>query len=1110
MPYSVQSSAAALHRAFNGANPTPSAFAASVVSLTADTRAAAKSFDDGVLSDLALSTKVLTNMGILPSSVTEVKALEVALADYFTASGKDSRGFVVLQVAEILSGITATTDPLFVFYGAAATSWNTAVNAVVASAPISAFTSGAADIVAGTALADIFSAATSTLTSANTLSATDIVDGGAGDDTLNVTLNTDFTGFTSGSSVNIETISLTNAAQAARVYNAKGITGATTFAIDANDQQFTLSGLTSIPALKLSNQNGSTARAFDVEFAAASIPTGSSDAMSIELKDVGRAAVSATTTAPAVTVQASTVTLSNIEIANVTTAGTTVDAAFGGTLKTINLAGSAATTIASTPTTLTAFDASTSTGAVTASLTTGGTAGRITSIKGGTAVDKITADVVDLAANATIAGGVGADVLTLNGSAGGTKQYVMSDLETVTFGVTGALTFSGLKASGLTTVSSGSSNTQQVTLVAMGASPLEIKSSGSTVNAGAITTDSTGNVTISHSAASATLAAATTADAPLADYTAAEAAGVLTVNVGSFVDNTGSTVTANKASSVVINTTSGKTTDTAATQKTVLGGSVDAAKATSIAITSAGLIASSQGTAYTVNAAEATTATVNQGTDAAFLKLNTAKLQTLDVTSGNSFDLTGSTLTVLASVKADVAKGTFTLPNLATASSVTVTGAGTTTAAPSIASLGTLGQTSNTYGLTLTASGLAGGLTATNVTGGNGYTTNIDVSGVKANSGTTTAVSLQAIGGSSAGAVTLNAKGVVGAVSMTTVDSVGAISITASPTKTFTMTNVTSAGNAGNVDVNLDGTVGAVKIGEFTGNTVTVKASDTIGGVKDAANAVNKFVVSAKSGANIEVSTLEASTITINSSSTSTGLAVALKGGSFVDTVTVNGVTGTTSLVLTGDLGLGTDSVTVNGQNYNGTATQTISLTNLNNYDVSSLTGSNGKDVIVGSSGRDNIVGGRGQDTLTGGAGKDVFSFIAGDSSVSTPDTITDFTFGSSGDTIAWGSGAIRSGNGNVTGAGITINANSVVSFATTPADIAAAVTAVSTGLATAGDFALFTFGGVSYAFISDGDAAATTNDVVVILTGVTLPTTQLTAGTDTADAATGLTGFGI
>jgi len=301
-------------------------------------------------------------------------------------------------------------------------------------------------------------------------------------------------------------------------------------------------------------------------------------------------------------------------------------------------------------------------------------------------------------------------------------------------------------------------------------------------------------------------------------------------------------------------------------------------------------------------------------------------------------------------------------------------------------------------------------------------------------------------------------------------------------------------------------------IGNFTGNTVTVKASDTIGGIKNASNsnAVNNFVVSAKTGANIEVSSLEASTVTITSSSTSAGLAVVLKGGNFDDAITVIGASGSTSLVLTGDLGLGSDSVTVNS-GYTGTATQTISLSGLANYETSTLTGSSAKNIIVGGVGRDMIAGGTGQDTLTGGAGKDVFAFNLGDSSVDAPDTITDFTFGTAGDTITWSGGNIaRALQADVTGTGITINANSVVTFATTPANLTAAFTAVSTALDDEGDFALFTFGGVSYAFISDGNTASTASDVMVILTGVTLPTTALAAGTSTANAATGLTGFGV
>ena len=85
-----------------------------------------------VVSDTELSTRVLNNIGITPTSLTSTaafgtsfqaySALQAALADYFRWVGKDNRGTVIVQLAGLLSNMEVDTQ--FGVYGNAAAAFN--------------------------------------------------------------------------------------------------------------------------------------------------------------------------------------------------------------------------------------------------------------------------------------------------------------------------------------------------------------------------------------------------------------------------------------------------------------------------------------------------------------------------------------------------------------------------------------------------------------------------------------------------------------------------------------------------------------------------------------------------------------------------------------------------------------------------------------------------------------------------------------------------------------------------------------------------------------------------------------------------------------------------
>jgi Ca2+-binding RTX toxin-like protein len=646
---------------------------------------------------------------------------------------------------------------------------------------------------------------------------------------------------------------------------------------------------------------------------------------------------------------------------------------------------------------------------------------------------------------------------------------------------------------------------------------------GATVEGGELTFDNTGASTVNYTALAATIAAKTTAAAPVADYVFSASAGALTVNVGEYVttgdttDSTGSFITANKATSLVVNVATGKTTAATPLELTKFGGVINANAAKSIAINADGLIGA------TVNAAAATSATItNTATNVTLNNVDAAlvltkgtgtasKLETLTVTSNSDFVTTGSDVGTIQNATITMNNGGFNVSAAAALGSIanlTVAGAGTSsTLGQSAADFGNLGGTNN-YNMNVTATGMKGGLNIGKMTVAAGYDINANVAGVTGNvvlgasnvlvDGTTTAlaknVTIEANGAGATAAATGGAK----TVNIGSIVASGAVTVNAATLNNVTLGAI-DAGETGAVNVNLSGAGGVVRIGTFTGNSVNVNAADTIGGVGGTSAGDNTFGVTAKTSADIAVSSLLASTVTVGSSATSTGLAVKVTGGSLADTVTVTGNAASTSLDLTGDLGLGTDSVTVNGTGYTGSATQTISVAGLSNYDASVLNGSTKKDVIVGGSGADVITGGTGQDVLTGGAGADVFWFNAGNSSTTAPDTITDF---GTTDIIKWGGTNSIAFATTVSGSAVTI-ANNVISFVTPVTTLAGAVSAVNTGLAdTDGLAAFFAFGGNTYLFIEDG---AGSNEVLIQLTGTTVASsaTAVTSGT------TGLTGFG-
>lgn len=1038
--------AAALNRAFKNADATVAAQAATVADLAANEIAAANKFDVATLTDAELAKQVMTNMGFLPSTVAAITQLEIELAAYFGGMGKGNRGYVVLQLSDILSGLTADAT-----YGAIATAWNAevAASALSSSNQALSLTTSTTDKINGGEGADIITALVNALSTA-TLNATDVVVGGAGNDTMNISVDAAFTGFTTGSVTGVEAISLTNANTTTRAFNATGITGATTYSVDSSTGAVDVSNMgTGVTALNLTGQKSGS---FTTSFVSGSAEiTGTTNAVALGLNTVG--ATSSVTVTPG-----------SFETVNITSTGTNSVTFGGSTIKTLTVAGSGALTVVAGTTALTGFNASAATGNITANVTSAAAAA-LTTLSTGSGNDKITFDESDAAANATISAGSGTDELIVT-SNGGTLEYTMTGVETLNIDTltTADLIYSGRKTTDLTTITTDADAVKTISLVNMGSGAYAFNANGATADEGDVSSDHTGATTVTYTPSAASVTAKT-AQATLADYTFASAAGALTVNVGAYVNAAGSVISADKASSVTLNTTSGGSSAETPVEQTTFGSVLSAVAATSVTVDSKGILAAGSG----ISATAAKTASITIGAAAGDFDLTAAALTSLTTVAGAGLDLTGSSLTKLETLNSTASIGHTQLPALPAATSVTLAGTGTsTTLGRSQATIASIGSSTMDSDAKINASGLKGGLSVGAIQTSAGYDVTANISGV------TGAVSLTSIGtGTGGDDVYLTAENNGSTLT------VGAIVAT------------------GDVVVKTDGTTGAVSLSTISGDAVSVDVSDNIGGTSYGA-------ITAKSAATLNLSDLQANTVTINAKTASTALTVAVTGGIAVDAITINGLSTNTSITVTGDLGVGSDTVVVNG--YASTKTQAINVSGLLSYTTGTLTGGHGIDTITGGVGADTIMGGAGQDSLTGGSGSDVFVFNGGDSPLLTPDTITDLK---SADSVQFGNVVISSAgtSGTASAVNATTTAFGDVAVASFGASIADTLTAKVTALDTltadvAGISALFTFNNTTYLFIDSGSVDA--SDVVVILTGVTVPTATVTDGT-----SSGLSGFG-
>lgn len=794
----------------------------------------------------------------------------------------------------------------------------------------------------------IISGVASALSAEKTLNENDLIDGGEGNDTLRVTLDANFNGFTvtddpntTGGMKNVENVELTNNGQIARTFSAKGSEGVTTYTLHAGEAGAGAINLKDLSAAGITvNVDGLQKGSTDVQFATGAL-TGDNDSMTFGLNNVG-AAASATADPTYVGLSAGT----GLESVTVNASGANYADLSKLDAASLAVTGAGSLDVSAVNAALTSLDASAATGSVTADLS----AATMQTVKGGAGDDTFT--VKGLAPTAVLEGGAGNDTLIISKSGAATLQPTVSGFETIGIADnTGAITLSAKNAQDFTTLLLENTGSNKVTVANLSGSSFTVESLGT--EKGAATT----NTAVIADAVDLTVNVNAGDDAEKAqtvttDITAASATNAV-INVGANAAAAGP-FTFGAAQSVQLNVASNKVDDA---EQTSFNGIITAAKAQSLEVKAEGALGTNA--KFEVASAASVVLDAAQGGTAAIVA---GKATDVRLTAGGDLSLSGSNLAAAQSVtvvqndgKLDLKTGTAV--DLTGLNSLSVSGDG----ANSAVVFGNLGNQANEYNLSVVASGLAAGFTAGTVSSKGDISLDFSAVSGDVQTGVITGGADVSLVASQLGDNTFGAITAAGDVNVQAIGLLG---------DKFDLGDITANGDNSNVSLVVDGTASVQTLANITATgSVNVDLSGYMGDalafttIKGAdvtyvgADLTENDLGTVTANSLNFTGGLDVDTVILEGVADETSLTATLDTGTGTDVITVNGVASTETITVSGDLGGDGEAVTVDGSD-NVTSGMTINIGGLTGYATSTITGTGFSDTITGGSGDDTITAG--------------------------------------------------------------------------------------------------------------------------------------------------------